>query len=987
MISENKKKEYINTELAVLDGVITYADRMIFDEGQNEYGFLRRHAYGKTVVIETERKGTLVFRLSSTSVTYPNAASGYATLHSPVGRLCSFVRPGDEDETPVWGEYRVVETRLFERFDGVHFEDNIRNFLRMTVNGDFGNAQVTDLKHALATKVPRRRTTKADKVLSPELETSIPSEVIAAEEEPAQTPLAPIVELTPLQIIEDDEELASSLDLDDFEEYSVTEASDAEDYFGLSEVFYVNRTREQDQIISRTPLGPMFVEGVAGSGKTSAALGRTKMLCDFNVRNVVDEADFRQIVGESLDYWSGKYAGQFSQESSIGFVRTGELIQYLKETCRRIDLPNLPVAEYKELQSRLRAHRNIERSSMASWRWSGLPEPRASYADTTMAWLYATDRAVAGYFTGRMITSLPSAEDIGAYFDPGHRGKALRLAKAAVEHLQEELKTLVSGVNLAIGSNRFALDGLAVRVYKAIQNTRQHVLSKDVLWFMGRGITLFAEKERDMAEQLIRAQVPLFLRSGERLIFVGENGPLDDSLTLITSLGEPLSWNEQAIAQLRDGKLVVRDAVGHSFRAKCSDVDDLFFKLLPEAIDKPYQLTDGKLKPLVILRGLGRERLNLASYVGSDIESDEEQAEAVQDNLTIDVAPEQKFRSVDSLLNTLFRKVLLHPLTYVADAYLSALAESSQSFPDSVLAQQILTQLQSKKLADEDIDLLLCLAHLIGRGFDQKIATLTEPKFYQSVFIDEVQDFTEQQIYLMAEQARPEYRAVTVVGDIAQKLHHDSKIDIRACFPSQTLPHVRLTENIRQMDTPGLAWFSACFRAELQDEMLGIEPKGDLLARLKANAGSIRGPEIVYCNDNELDEAIINALRQVRPGHTAAVIFPNSENAAHTHQRLRPKLAEYLVDTELSEKVDLSRRHLRHFTSVLNAKGLEFDTVILPYIDAYDLDLPSHVNRLYVGLTRARKKLLLLSSGNMSPKFDKVLSRYEEGISKLCPSN
>ena len=105
-ISEEMKIDYASTELNVLDGVITYAERMIFEEGRHEYDSLRRHAYGKTVVIETERKGKLVFRLSTTSAIYPNFASGYATPYSPVGRLCAVVRPGYEEESTAWGSIK-----------------------------------------------------------------------------------------------------------------------------------------------------------------------------------------------------------------------------------------------------------------------------------------------------------------------------------------------------------------------------------------------------------------------------------------------------------------------------------------------------------------------------------------------------------------------------------------------------------------------------------------------------------------------------------------------------------------------------------------------------------------------------------------------------------------------------------------------------------------------------------------------------------------
>ena len=67
-ISEDKKRETIREELDILGDVIDYAEKMIRDDRQrSEYENLRRRAYAKTVVIETEEEGSLTFRLSATS--------------------------------------------------------------------------------------------------------------------------------------------------------------------------------------------------------------------------------------------------------------------------------------------------------------------------------------------------------------------------------------------------------------------------------------------------------------------------------------------------------------------------------------------------------------------------------------------------------------------------------------------------------------------------------------------------------------------------------------------------------------------------------------------------------------------------------------------------------------------------------------------------------------------------------------------------------
>lgn len=291
-LTKQSLAERAEEELKALDGVIDYAERMMYQDGNRlEYEPLRRHAYGKTVVLETENEGVLTFRLSSTAVVLTPNNCGYATPHSPVGRLCAVLQPGDEELSPRWGEYRVLEVRGFSRYQGPKFEPNVRNFQHMLVQEESAKDSVTDLRRLVA----------GGAVAS----TAADDQVLAADEPAQDSPAGalsapPLEKVAPAQVAVNifevvDDELPDSAELgvaDDDEDPTLVPASstkDDHDYFGLSEVFYLNRTRAQDAVISRSPVGAMFVQGVAGSGKTSAALGRTKMLCDFNAKNVVDE--------------------------------------------------------------------------------------------------------------------------------------------------------------------------------------------------------------------------------------------------------------------------------------------------------------------------------------------------------------------------------------------------------------------------------------------------------------------------------------------------------------------------------------------------------------------------------------------------------------------------------------------------------------------------------------------------------------------------
>ncbi len=971
--------ETSRSELEVLNGLVDHAENMIADGRQvGPYASLRRYAYGKTVVLETEKKGRLTFRVTQVAAV-PNAASNCATPHSPVGRLCSFLRPGDEDESPAWGEYRVVESRLFDRFDGVQFENNVRNFLRMVVDGEAGRASASDLLRTVRQGIPSTPVVAAPPL--PVLNT----ESVASPSIPA--PLPPAIALAHLEVVEEEEPLdASILEFDDAEDSPEQDRAAAEEYYGLSEVFYLNRTRAQDQVIARSPIGAMFVEGVAGSGKTSAALGRTKMLCDFNEQVVTEEKAFREIAGNSLEHWSGRFAGRFSQEGSIGFVRTGELIQYLRETCRRIDLPNLPVADYKELQVRLSQHRKLERSRTPGGRWGHLDIPRNTEFETTMEWLQAADRALSAIFANKLDAGLPQAEEMAELFVADKQPVVSRVIEVGLAALRENLSPIQTILRRGPAIGRFGLDKLAVNLNRAIQQVRDKILSKEVLWVFHGTHAYHATNEHALAALLIRRRVPLYSRSPARLVVVDEQGPVDKSMVFLMLSGAPIDWSEEARPLLMGGQLVVREADGQAMMAIGIETDKLFLKLLPEAIDKLYLRSGGRLMLLQVRKGLGRHRFELLRPQEDEPEEDVPAEGAVEtDAQATAPQPDQHHRSIDSLFKRVVEKALFEPVVHLADAYRSTLDPSLGHYPDADLAQRIHLQMQEKKFSEQDVDLLLCLTHVIGREFKGKPVALTTPAPYQSVFIDEVQDFTEQQVFLMAEQANTEYRAVTVVGDLAQKLHHGSGIDIRACFPGQELAQVNLDENLRQLDAPGLAWFSACFRAAFHDGTDHPQPSGELLKRLHTQAKKVCKPEMrFYDDDAALDREIVEVLLKVTNGQTAAVILPDGNLASETHHRLRTELANKVIYCEHSEKVDLSRRHIRHFTSVLNAKGLEFDVVVLPYLERYDLEDRAMINRLYVGLTRARRRLVLLAQADWrSPRFEAVWEHHENVLAGL----
>lgn len=985
-LTEKHKQDYSTMEIAVLTDVINYCDRMIYEDNTLDvrnglvdskgylshpqaplYRLLRRSAYAKTVVIETQLQGRQEFRLSPTEAVYPNVSSGYCTPHSAVGRLISFAPPGYEGRSKLWGDYRIVEVRSFDRYSGPAFEPNVRNFLRMDVIGECGDGTVLDLVRYQA----KRPESKSKRAPAPVPIAGDHDELLREE----QTAIVPQIELqiAEFKVIEDAEDHVAELDIDQDDDWGDEETPvKADEYYGLNERFFTHQTVEQNQIIARSPIGPMFVEGIAGSGKTSAALGRTKMLTTFNTENVIDEQMFRDVVGEGQEYWSGQFAGQFSQESCIGFVRTGELIQYLQETCRRIDLPNLPVHEYKELQTRLREQRRVTSSSIRGRRWAGLAYPRHAHEATTMKWLHTVDQMIAGRIASGLISSLPSADDLADGFEPNIRDKVLRVATVALEHLATELRSVADELSRKPRQGAFALDRLASRLLQKLDEVRKRVMAPKVIWLRSNGVTLFANDESALARKLVELNAPLYLHSGRRLVFLGDNGPTDSTLLLLDSSGNPVPWSADTRQLMDEGKIVVREESGNHVHVIPSDINHLFMRLLPEATDRIYEQVNGQLRRLPREQGWGRVKLAmLPTEHEEDLGEDDAEVEMI-------LPGQARRRTPDAEFARLVRRRLFGSITSLADLYLETLESFPYEHPGASLAAQLHSQLAEFKLADDDIDLLLCLSHLVGRGLKQGgPSQLRELDPYQAVFVDEVQDFTEQQVYLMVEQANPKYQAVTIVGDIAQKLHHGSSIDLPACFPGRAVPHIRLTENMRQANMPGLALFSAIFRSKLQNDEIS---KDYLVAKAQAQGTALVSPSFLLSNSSDqMDGIIVDALSKVTRTQTVAVLFATTEAAVKVYSRLAQRLRENLIDTELSTSVNLARRHIRHFAAVANAKGLEFDVVLLVGIGDYDLDNATEVNGLYVGITRARQSLVLLSDKPELPsKLLQVREAYEQ---------
>ncbi|MDE3735920.1 ATP-binding domain-containing protein [Pseudomonas resinovorans] len=973
-MSKQLSKAYLlkaaKEELKTLADMMDYAERMI-REGSLEYRGLRREAYGKAVCVTQECGEETVYRLGMDSITYPKKSSGYATPHSPVGRLCSVVGLGFEGFSQAWGVYYVSEVRRFRRHAFEELDRQARNFQAMGVEREDGEGKVLDVRafveaRAAATKpVPlkgKAKVTEADgapndkghaeQTIRPAAESSSdtahPEETIvstqagdtnvvpARGEQQESLPVPPL-----LEILEDDDDEGETPVTAQFDLDSEGEGEELSEYIGLDEDFFLNRTMPQDKIISRAPVGPMWVEGVAGSGKTSAALGRTKMLCDFNSNDVSDREVFRSILGDDFDYWEGRFAGRFSQEGSVGFVRTAELIQYLKETCSRLGMSDLPVLEYHELRSRLRNQRKLE-SSGGSGKGFKHSAAEAHPLTTSLSWLIATTRAVARVIAHELrqaALQLNSAEQ--EKFSAHQRG----LFSEAVRGLTHSVEELCQQLESPLGSQG-VLHGLVKQLLAQVRSVAERTLGVNVLSVHLEGHLAYGSGLPELASALSEVPIDFFLSQNSVLVLYHEADSCGGPGTVNTAEVRPCASSAgyefldangislrlgEALQKAKGGQTVsVRiTSLNSSFPASFMPASELFIRLSHSA-------------PLLFRSGNGLKRLKISTGVGSQV------AEGID-------SPSRVFTREA-------RNQLIKPLKNFARLYGLALDAETALFPDAAVAGEVLERLRENVLSDADIDLLLCLAHDLSVGVQAKSlpSGLHAPVYYQSVFVDEVQDFTEQQIYLMTSLADPEFSAITVVGDRSQQLLRNEPMHIGDCFPVGRRPEfIRLEENLRQKSRPELAAFSTMLRCLFeQGAEMDVQALNDCLLDDRDGDESAYTLKGFSGRDTEF-EYLSEVIASIPEDQTVAVVLPDQSTARALHSYCEQRLEGSFRKMSISEHIDLAKKYLVHFTSVLNVKGLEFDVVLLPMIEMYDLAQPIFRNRLYVGCTRARKRLVM----------------------------
>jgi hypothetical protein len=325
------------------------------------YRELAQHCYGRTVIgnkIDEEQNTASPFKFRITQANVSQLDCGIIARNSPIASKLVSAQVGEEREINADGTqfFKVDETRTFEGPTSLHLSSERPDFQRMIVLGGraIGSVVVSGLRAFVED----------------------------------------FVDATALEVVEPIQRPGRVVDPTWIDDWSSITLGDSDNQ-SLSHQFFTRTTKSQEEALNK-PRGLTIVEGIAGAGKTSVALGRLKFFSNF-------------ATGENKEHYDLEHApdSDFSPAGMIGFVLSRSLRRYLEDTARELELEHLRIRDFQEhrihLSSRFGLTRSIRRSDFS------VPACR-----TKLEWLRAVDAAIARSIATRMEEAVSKNADLAS---------------------------------------------------------------------------------------------------------------------------------------------------------------------------------------------------------------------------------------------------------------------------------------------------------------------------------------------------------------------------------------------------------------------------------------------------------------------------------------------------------------------------------------------------------------------------------------------
>jgi hypothetical protein len=198
----------------------------------------------------------------------------------------------------------------------------------------------------------------------------------------------------------------------------------------------------------------------------------------------------------------------------------------------------------------------------------------------------------------------------------------------------------------------------------------------------------------------------------------------------------------------------------------------------------------------------------------------------------------------------------------------------------------------------------------------------------------------------MGFRAKRKYRQITIAGDSSQRLHDDGVREVTHLFPYISEPPRRISLNRNFRQSKPLAALSAAFRT--------FTDRGELPNQQQCDA-----PLYTYDDPAEFAEFAAAKIGGLPDAASVVVISPSLETARSWYAAIGPSLESAFRNPIVADRGRLTERLKTHFTSALEAKGLEFDVAVIPDVSEFDETDEIALNALYVAVSRPRHAILL----------------------------
>lgn len=236
------------------------------------------------------------------------------------------------------------------------------------------------------------------------------------------------------------------------------------------------------------------------------------------------------------------------------------------------------------------------------------------------------------------------------------------------------------------------------------------------------------------------------------------------------------------------------------------------------------------------------------------------------------------------------------------------------------------------------------------------------------IIVDEIQDFTREEIQEFIDAAR---KGFYFFGDTAQSIYEGLKQTLRVDEIKFEFPQLRS----RVKDFNLYRNYRLPIPVARLAHQVGIDLDTFEESTYKSRENVL--PRIIHYNSHKEQIKAIHRIINNRNMTDVAILLPNNNLVREIYDQLQSFGGDYEVkynDREHNSIEDLNFKSTNpKIMTYHSAKGLQFETVFLPYIECFD---DRYRKALYVAITRTYRNLYIMHSQILPP----ILSNVEKSL-------